>query len=52
MGAITEVGFGTGLFCGARVIGANDGPAVGGGETVGLIVTEVGLGDTDGVADG
>ena len=50
------VGFGTGLLCGARVIGAIVrrivGATVGGGDSVGLIVTEVGLGDTDGTTDG
>ena len=48
MGATLVVGFCIGLFCGARVIGADVGETVGGGDSVGFIVTEVGFSDTDG----
>lgn len=52
MTGVSVIGCCTGLRCGARVIGANVGTTVGGNDKVGLIVTEVGLGDTDGIADG
>lgn len=47
----TVIGFCTGLLCGAR-IGAAVGNIVGFGDTVGLIVTDVGFGESDGVDDG